>query len=320
MSVLKDFFCKKSGEDLCIINNCGHRGIRDRFALVGFVAVLVNILSFLSCWYSFKMLFDDLWMAIPVSLLFAWMINNIYEVLLTTLSKPVLKVRYQGVIKHLSWTLRLGFIIFFAVFIAKPLEAWIFEPQLSASVESLKAREIAKAGKELEARSAKREKSLAARIHRLEYLKYPEEDILPLRSELEQVRSGNIEALERVSFVVGRADYFIQRIQMLTSDGIYRLSWVFTMLVAAMFLLPIYLKSKINITNPYFKHKQVIYERIVLADYDVFKAVYTDIFHNNYQLDIPVTAIYHDPPFNTERITDKRNFKNQESFFEQFYT
>src|SRR6202012_3039641 len=95
---------KASGEDPYILERCGHRGIQDRFAFIGFISRAVAALSFLSCCYSFTMLFDNIIMAIPISLFFAWMINNIYEVMLGTLSKPVLKNKYEDVIKHLSIT------------------------------------------------------------------------------------------------------------------------------------------------------------------------------------------------------------------------
>jgi putative flippase GtrA len=319
MAGITEYFCKHSGEDWWIIDHCGHRGIRGRFALVGLVAFLVGALSFLSCWYSFQMLFDSAWMAIPVSLLFAWMINNIYEVLLTTLSKPVLRMKYQGVIKHLSIILRVGFVVFFAVFISKPLEAWVFEPQLSSKVEQLKARQIGKAENELMVQSAKVEQRLLAAIRHKEHLGYPVRDIQPLRDELDRVVTDRENALERVRFVIGRADFFVQRLQLLVSGGIYMLSWFFTVMVVVLFLLPFYLKWHMDISNPYFKDKRTVYEDIILQDYREFKRNYTDLFRDQYQLDIQVGEIYQDAPFNTEKITDKRSFKGQEDFLEWVY-
>ncbi|MGN8072612.1 DUF4407 domain-containing protein [Mucilaginibacter sp. 22184] len=319
MAGIVEYFCKHSGEDWWIINHCGHRGIRGRFALVGLVAFLVGMLSFLSCWYSFQMLFDSAWMAIPVSLLFAWMINNIYEVLLTTLSKPVLRMKYQGVIKHLSIILRVGFVIFFAVFISKPLEAWVFEPQLSGKVEQLKARQIGRAEKELTARSAKVEKRLLAAIRHKEHLGYPAQAIQPLRDELSRLILDRENALERVRFVIGRADFFVQRLQLLVSGGLYMLSWFFTLIVVALFLLPFYLKWHMDISNPYFKDKRAVYENIILRDYQEFKRTYTDLFKDQYRLDIQVGETYQDPPFNTERIVEKRDLKDQEDFLERIY-
>lgn len=319
MPGITEYFCSRSGEDLWVINNCGHRGIRDRFALVGFVAVLVASLSFLSCWYSFRMLFDNSLLAVPVSLLFAWMINNIYEVLLTTLSKPVLRVKYQGVIKHLSLALRISFIVFFAVFISKPLEAWLFEPQLSAQVEAIKEREIDKAEKQLMKRTEAAEAGIIAQIHKKERLHYPPGEIQPLKDQLSQFDSERDEALDRVRFVIAKADYFVQRLQLLTSGGIYMISWIFTLMVVALFLLPIYLKWRINFSNPYFKDKKTIYEGIVMLHYNEFKGEFTRIFKEEYHAQVQIDETYLDPPFNTEKKTDNRKFKDQKDFLDRFY-
>src|ERR1700749_1874556 len=230
MSTLQEFLWKRSGEDLCIIKNCRHRGIQDRFALIGALSTLVSVASFLSCWYSFKMLFDGSWMTIPVSLFFAWMINNIYEVLLTTLCKPVMPLSYQGVIKHLSWSLRIGFIIFFAVFISKPLEAWIFEPALSVKVAAMKKAEIKAAEFKLIQLHYNYETALLNTIRKKELLSYPESEIKPYRDELAELYQQRNEAKERIEFVIGKADFFVQRLQILTGKGIFLLSWLFTLL------------------------------------------------------------------------------------------
>jgi len=320
MSGLKEYFREKAGEDICILNHCGHRGIKRRFAVAGFVAFLVGVISFLSCYYSFQMLFDNIWMAIPVSLLFAWIVNNIYEVLLTTLSKPVLNIRYQGVIKHLSLSLRLGFIIFFAVFVSKPLEALIFEPQLSAQVERLKASEINNAEKQLLERSARRIEELQASIRHKQLLNYPTDQIQPIVTELNQLHNDNAEALERIEFVVHRADYFVQRLQLLISGGKFSWSWIFTLLVVVLFLLPVYLKTKVNVDNPYFKDKKTVYEKIVLDHYRQFKEHRYEIFNGKYHVETTVLEQYTDAPFNTIRKVEQRDFKNQDDFLNRLYS
>ncbi len=315
MADLIDSLCKRSGEDLGIIRSCGEsgiRGIRGRFAMVGLVACWVGILSFVSCWYSFQMLFDDAGLAIPVALLFAWMIFNIYTVLLTTLSKPVLKFKNQGVIKHLSLSLRVGFIVFFAVFISKPLEAWFFEPQLAERVALMKEAAVDKASRQLEARIAPEEKKIQVEIRKKEALRYPGAAIQPLRDEIRQLHADNDEALERVRFVVGRADYFIQRIQILTGSGLFMLSWLFTLLVVVLFLLPVYLKRKLNEKNLYLLRKGEIYDQIVTSGYAAFKTEYRRI------LGVECHERYLDPPYNTEKKVPPHTYKSQDDFFERY--
>jgi hypothetical protein len=308
---------KASGEDPLILAACGHRGIKDRFAVIGLIAYAVATLSFLSCFYSFAMLFDNIWMAIPVSLIFAWTVNNIYEVLLGTLAKPVLKNKYEHVIKHLSISLRIGFIIFFAVFISKPLEAWLFEGTLSGRVEQLKTAAIGKAEKEINRQLQKHIAQVALEIRKKERLHYSGEQIRPLKAELTGVLREQDEAVARIRFVIARADYFVQRIQLLTSGGVFALSWLVTAGIIIVFLSPVYLKWKIDSSNPYLRKKTAVYRDIVESDYLEFKDTYHRIFLEKYQLEIRDHERHTDPPYNTQLITDARVFGTQEQFFER---
>lgn len=309
---------KASGEDPWILAECGHAGIQNRFALIGLIGRAVAALSFVSCCYSFAMLFDNIWMAIPVSLIFAWMVNNIYEVLLGTLAKPVLKNKYEQVIKHLSISLRIGFIVFFAVFISKPLEAWLFENTLSGRVEQLKAAEIRKAEKQIDAQFQKHITGIEKEIDKKQRLHYAGDQIQSLQAELAGVLHEREEALQRIEFVIGRADYFIQRIQLLTSGGVFALSWLVTTGMVTLFLSPVYLKWKINTANPYLKRKTAVYRDIVESGYLEFKNTYSQIFREKYQLDISYQERHTDPPYNTQRITDARVFATQDQFFERY--
>lgn len=317
MSGIKEFFWKRSGEDFVIIQHCNHKGIQDRFAFIGGLTTLVFITSFLSCWYSFKMLFDGSWMTIPVSLFFAWMINNIYEVLLTTLCKPVMPLSYQGVIKHLSWSLRIGFIVFFAVFISKPLEAWLFEPALSVKVAAMKQESIKTAESKLVRLHQSYETSLINLIRKKEALHYPETAIKPYRDQLDQLHQQQDEAKERIEFVIGKADFFVQRLQILTGRGIFLLSWLFTLLLVALFLLPVYLKSNLDLTTPYLVEKREIYGGIVDKAFAAFKKDYSAIFLKKYQATVNYRENYTDAPYNTTKATDQRIFLSQDEFLKR---
>lgn len=315
---MTEYFWGYSGEDQRIIKHCRHKGIQDRFALIGCIAHLVGLFSFLSCFYSFDMLFDNAYLALPVSLFFGWMIYNIYEVLLSTLAKPVLKQKYEDVIKYLSYSLRIGCIVFFAVFISKPLEAWIFAPQLSARVEQMKANELAVAEKRLSARFDDKSAALNRIIGQKEQLHYPEADILPYRRQLLMIAQDKAEALYKIALVLGGADYFIQRVQLLSGSGIFALSWLVTAAMATLFLLPVYLKWSIKSETPYLRAKEAVYKGKVEAHYAEFKALYSRLFKEKYGLEITFAERYLDPPYNTQRPTDQREYKDENDFFKRY--
>ncbi|MFA6245609.1 MAG: DUF4407 domain-containing protein [Mucilaginibacter sp.] len=318
MTEQSNYFWRFSGEDIGIIRICAHRGIRDRFALVGAITLVVFIISFFSCWYTFQMLFDSPWLAVPVALFFAWMINNIYLLLLTTLAKPVLQFKNKGVIKHLSLSLRAGFVILFAVFISKPLEAWFFEPLLSEKIELIKQESIRKAEQKVVKAASREEKALSAKIRKKEALHYPEADIAPLRAELDELRAEQTEAFERIEFVIGRADYFVQRLELVTGNRSFIAAWLFTLLIIFIFLLPIYLKRTLNLANPYFKHKSEIYNSIVINAYRDFKLDFERIFFEKYGIQTKVHETYADAPYNTKKIADRRTFNGQEDFLKLY--
>lgn len=319
MSALLNYLWKASGEDLMLIQHCPHRGIRERFAVVGMVAKLVMSLTFISCCYTFQMLFDNIWMAVPVSVFFAWMVTNIYEVLLTTLAKPVLDRALKGAITHLSGILRIGFIVFFAVFISKPLEAWFFQPQLSVRVAQLKEQAIQRSNRFLITATRPTERRLLKAIVRKERLHYSELEIRPLRMELSELYKQRSEMEDRIRFVIKRADYFVERVSILSTDGFFMLSWLFTLVVISIFLLPVYLKRNINGQNPYLHEKKQVYQNLILNQYQSFKAEYQQLFWKQYQLKVDYSEKYSNPPFNTRPLHNERDHQSQENFLEKLY-
>ena len=83
---LKDLIYSFSGGDRVIIKQCD-AGEQKQFMLVGLFVPLVFILCFISSAYTFNNVFDNLLTACIMALIFAWMIANIYRLLLYTLAK-----------------------------------------------------------------------------------------------------------------------------------------------------------------------------------------------------------------------------------------
>lgn len=145
---LRLFCCFFSGEDDFIIRKC-NKGIQLAFALIGIFVILV----FALCWFSAALfmahIFDGArWVSIPVGILWALLVTNLYLLLLYTLSPALLpvahkrKVNEQGKIKkeHIgrksgkssvfsfSFFFRTGIIVLLALIIAQPVNVWLFAP------------------------------------------------------------------------------------------------------------------------------------------------------------------------------------------------
>ncbi len=84
---LRLFFCTFSGEDDYIVREC-RPGIQVSFALIGFFVLIV----FAGCWISASAFIKDLfegsskWFSIPVGILWAMLVTNLYLLLLYTVS------------------------------------------------------------------------------------------------------------------------------------------------------------------------------------------------------------------------------------------
>ena len=90
---LRLFFCTFSGEDDYIIRECKPR-IQISFALIGLFVMIV----FAGCWVSASSFMSELfegsgkWLSIPIGILWALLVANMYLLLLYTVSPTLLPV------------------------------------------------------------------------------------------------------------------------------------------------------------------------------------------------------------------------------------
>jgi hypothetical protein len=132
-----NFLCILSSEDYRIIEKCNHQ-TRYKFALIGFWVLMIFSLCFFSSLYAIIQIFNAGLIGIPLGFFFAWMITNIYLLLLYTLSKNVLPHTPSQQGRAASIFVRLFFISFIAMFIAKPFEAMLFNSYLKQDIASFK--------------------------------------------------------------------------------------------------------------------------------------------------------------------------------------
>ncbi|MBL0310575.1 MAG: DUF4407 domain-containing protein [Bacteroidetes bacterium] len=140
---LRKSLCTLSGDDYSIISRCS-KDLQNRFAAIGGFVLCIFVLCFVSSYFTFKMLFQNYILGIPVSIFFSWMITNIYLLLLYTLTKNVLPHIQNARARMFSVGIRLGFICFIAIIVSKPLEALVFSNQLSSEIATYKQEQIQK--------------------------------------------------------------------------------------------------------------------------------------------------------------------------------
>lgn len=110
-----------TGDDRQIIEQCSD-DLKNKFSIIGFIVFILFILCFISGWISLDLMSSNIFINIPCSLFFAWMLTNIYLVILSTFSKPVLPTRKQTIIKNLSIVVRIILILLISVYVSKTIE------------------------------------------------------------------------------------------------------------------------------------------------------------------------------------------------------
>lgn len=150
------FFCTFSGEDDYIIRRCG-TGIQLSFAFIGFFVMVI----FAGCWISATTFTEQLldgngkWISVPVGIIWALLVLNMYLLLLYTVSPTLLPVAKKKAGKgrkvvvektteqpHSTFTpsflFRITFITLLATIIAQPLNVLLLSGFAERSLSNYK--------------------------------------------------------------------------------------------------------------------------------------------------------------------------------------
>lgn len=110
-----------------------------------------------------------------------------------------------------------------------------------------------------------------------------------LQSELEIYRNSlkkNIEAKidnsDRLDQLLDKSNFYVKKIQILLNES--PVAWIITVFVAALFILPIYLKFKIRNIEGFYEKKESIERKIVYDEYNDFKAIYSKLFDDKIKI------------------------------------
>ncbi len=175
------------------------------------------------------------------------------------------------------------------------------------------------------------------------------EDFYIYKANLIAVIDKKIDNYQQLNNLLNKSNFYIQKISILLKEN--PLSWLITIVVCVLFLLPIYLKFIIRKKTGYYEKKEELEKKIVVDAYTEFKIKYSfilsgkvnaynqkhkdylyqlllkikDIIPDTYQqhlididseyLDEPITKYEHwaDCPFKTERKFKNDTVSNTES-------
>jgi len=314
----KEWFCKFSGDDYTIIRTCD-ANVQNRFAAIGTFVSLIFVLCFVSSYFTFTQLFQSYLLGIPAGLFFAFMITNIYLLLLYTLSKHMLPHTERLVGRLVSRAIRLIFICFIAVVVSKPIEVLVFSIPLQNDLDNYKRGEldhfesttneffnndIATLRKVIDDEILSEKPVDMSRLARYE----------ALIGEKEKKRQ---ELLSRMRTIVGHSNYYVRSIVILNTG--YPACWLITVILISIFFLPAYLKNIIPTTEFYYSRKRDIERGLIDREYALFKANYHRIFKASHNVEIDFVELFEDPPYNTTPRWDKRKFLREDDLITDLY-
>lgn len=314
-------FCSISGEDFSIIRK-GTPALKNRFAAIGLFVGFI----FMLCFASFILVFTNLFpvqhiLGLFVAIFFAWMITNIYLLLLYTLSKNVLCNTSTKKSLFVPNLIKYGFIVFIAILVAKPLEVLIFDSSLTNDLTQYK-KSLLEKYVALTNNYYDQETTLLREIiekERINAIKseYNLSQVNQYEEILKENKKNQQRLVKRMQDLISRSNFYTQGIIILCTK--YPQSWLCTLFIIGIFLAPALLKNFIPEKDEYYQLKKDIETRLVREEYSNFKGRFNQIMQRNHHSEYTWVELYEDPPFNTLRKTEQRLVKSEKELLDFLY-
>ncbi|MXV50338.1 DUF4407 domain-containing protein [Pedobacter sp. HMF7647] len=314
------FFSKKVllsliGVDYELFERSG-RSNAVQFAMTGIFVILILIISFLSVFYAFDLMFDKWHAELLLSLFFSVMFFNLYVFLIQTFSKESFP-GFGGIkILNTSNLSRLGFVLLLGFLIAQPVRIFLLRSKLDVDIADFKAK-LYQSFAEKNARLYSTEiNNLHAKKQRFIMLggETAEEEIIQVDKELTDINQTVEQANALAAATIDDSSFFIKRIEL---SNRYPQTTIITTLVLIIFLMPVALIYFVPTTSHYYKQKKENERSLILTNYGDFKIRYKRLFQEKYGLkDIQFYEHFDDPPFNSLKKSNGA-YLNQDEFFER---
>lgn len=295
-----------------------------KFYTAAVIIVLILLLTFCSIFYATDMLFHIFQAELMLAGFISFLFVLIYIFLLNTFSKQVRTDKKQEGVWwkriRLSNIVRIGFVIFIAFLVSKPVEIFVFRERLEPNVESYKSNMFTSYREKIESLTntdvQKIKHSLA--FYQTQFSKYPSsainDQIKNLTAQLAEIQTNQINNFEVAKQRIEESDFVLYRIQTVSH---YAFSWLICLAIILLFLIPGLLIYSISTNDTYYKIKQDWEKRLIYEKYSAFCKWYTDIFKNNFNIDRSCYSIFEDPPFNEKR-KSQPSFQTQDIFIKKF--
>lgn len=135
---LEKFFVRIAGEDIQAYRKCAD-STQLKILMSGLLVCLIFVISLLSITEAFTQFFNSMFVGILTGLFFAWVVANLYILLLYTLSRNVLAPNDKDVHSKSAVAIRICTVAFFAIVVSKPIEHFLFQKYVATEIIVLRA-------------------------------------------------------------------------------------------------------------------------------------------------------------------------------------
>jgi amino acid transporter len=295
--ILPKYLINLLGAEFDILEKAGSK-VLNKFYFAAITMVIVIIISLASIWYSIELLFRDLLTEAFLSAFFAFLLGCIYIFIINTFSKE----KEPGQIRHysLSNIIRTGFIIFIAFLIAQPLGIIANGKEIKEQTQQYKERVLKNYLQTIHSFynidfNKLNNRKLYCIQQRIDYGTHQyDEELNDLENTMTEINKKVIQSETVAKIRISENNFFLYQIQ----QGVrYWQTWILTIFLMLIFLLPGYLIYSISSENEYYKLKKAGEKRMILQLYVEFTQNYSKLFEDRFGKNIKVLSIYEDPPF-----------------------
>jgi hypothetical protein len=273
-------------------------GVLKRFYISALLIVIIIILTAISFYYALDLLFHSISVQILLAIFFCLLFLCIYIFLLNTFAK---ENQSKKTIFNLSNIIRTGFVAFMGFLLAQPVIILQYKDALIPIVENYKQELLIKHISKIDELTNKEVTKLLKKQHyytdqkALFNTSAYDKELVSIANQLNIIENKTAALHRSAQQTIGRNSFFLFRVQ--TVHRKHPISWLFTLLVVLLFLLPGYLVYTISSQHIYYILKKAGERELITEAHGAFTDRYKTLFNE----DLAIFSRYEDPPFNTVR-------------------
>jgi hypothetical protein len=309
-------FTSLLGAEYEMLKEAGGR-VLHRFYISAVAIVSICIISMISIGYAVDLLFHSLWAEIGLAIFLSLLFMIIYIFLINTFTKET----ENASLFTFSNISRMGFVVFMAFMLSKPVEVWMMKERLDDRVEEYRNTLAAAHQKGLDRLYGKDIIVLQKRLETLQLMASAGDtavftrEINSVSSKIAQLQQQIQTNLLLATARIEGSDFFIYRVLQVVRQP---LSWLICTVMVVLFVLPGLLIYSMSKDNAYFRLKKNHERSLIAAGYDQFTRRYQQLFYDTTGKKIQFYSCFADPPFNTQRRTGP-SYSEGSSFFDKYF-